>query len=256
MANPIELFAFHSNEEKLSELIKSGIDGIVVDWERKGKEMRQRLYNTQISVHDTSDLVLVHGQKPKKIICRINPYSDSTPAEIELAIRHGADEILLAMVRTVHEAEQAIEHVDGRVKVGLMLETQEALDIASDLDQLPVHRFFVGLMDLSIQRKSRNIFVPFIDGTLDELRPKISKKFGVAGLTHPLLGSPIPCKYLIDRMKYYQCTFAFLRRSFYRDLSQYPIRRILEALSDEFRKDVDSSLMFEGLEKLIRKDVI
>ena len=256
MSDSMDFFAFYSNPERLQVLIDGGIDGIVVDWERKGKELRQKLYDTQISVHHTADLKLVHQQNPNQIICRINPPNPESNTEIDLAIDHGADEILLPMVQTVQEVEKILTHTDGRIKVGLMLETEEALAIAADLDQLPVHRFFVGLNDLSIQRGTRNIFYPFLDGTLDELRPKITKQFGVAGLTHPQLGDPIPCKYLVNRMKYYQCSYAFLRRSFYRDLEHYTARDILLALSEIFGQEIDQKEWSEEVRSLFQQELI
>ncbi len=251
-----KLFAFYANPATLSELIRNDVDGVVIDWERKGKDLRQQLYDTQISEHQSDDLRKVQQEKPKCIVCRINAFHADSISEINLAIACGANEILLPMVTKTKEVEQVIELANGRVKVGVMLETIEALAIAQELNDLPVHRFYVGLNDLAIQRGTRNIFLPFIDGLLDELRPKITRDFGVGGLTHPSLGNPIPCRYLIDRMKYYQCSFAFLRRSFYRDLNQFSMEDIFSALSKEFSGEVKEVHWDQEAQKLFNLALI
>ena len=169
MADKFELFAFYSNPKLLAELIEAGIDGIIVDWENQGKEYRQSLYNTQVNQHETNDLAVVKNKNPSRIICRINGPDYWSTAEINQAIDMGADELLLPMIRTPEEAEFVINHVNGQVEVGLMLETSEALEIADVLNDLPVNRFYVGLNDLSIQRRTRKLFLPFVDGTIDKL---------------------------------------------------------------------------------------
>lgn len=234
MENHFELFAFYSNPQTLEELIDADIDGIIIDWENKGKSQRQSLYNTQVNLHDANDLEFVCRTKNLNVICRINGPKFWSKNEISRAIDAGATEILLPMITSLDEVEFALNHVNGQVKTGLMLETNAALEIADQLNKMPIHRFFVGLNDLSIQRESRNLFLPFIDGTIDELRPKISKKFGIAGLTHPDAGEPIPCSYLINQMKKYHSSFGFLRRSFYKDLAKYTISEILNSLRLEF----------------------
>ena len=138
------------------------------------------------------------------------------------------------MVRSVEQVEIILNSVRDRVKVGLMLETVEALNIADRLNSLPIERFYVGLNDLGISRNNRNLFSPLLDGTIEELRPKITKKFGIAGLTHPDLGSPIPCSLLIKQMKNHEVSFSFLRRSFYKDLDRYTAKDIIASLRDSF----------------------
>lgn len=236
-----ELFAFYSNPKLLAELIEAEIDGVIIDWENKGKDVRQNLYNTQVNRHSRDDLSLVKKQNPNKIICRINGPEYFKIDEIDKAIDLGVDELLVPMIKKISEVELILKHVNDRVNVGLMLETNEALDIADQLNQLPIHRFFVGLNDLCIQRKNKYLFLPFLDGTIDDLRPKITKKFGIAGLTHPKAGVPVPCSVLINQMKKYQASFGFLRRSFYKDLDSYKTKDIIANLRAAF-DDLDISI--------------
>lgn len=229
-----DLFAFYSNPETLDQLIKAGIDGIIIDWENQGKSNRQSLYNTQINEHSPLDLERVANKNLDTLICRINGPSYWSADEINQAIDLGATELLVPMIKSMDEVEFILKTVNSRVQIGLMLETNESLAIAHQLNELPIHRFFVGLNDLSIQRESRNLFQPFVDGTIDELRPKITKHFGVAGLTHPKAGHPIPCSHLIKQMKTYNATFGFLRRAFYKDLAHYSAKEVLDAIRTEF----------------------
>lgn len=234
MADKFELYAFYSNRHQLLELIDAGIDGIIIDWESEGKHLRQQLYNTQVNEHGIKDLKTVVNHNPKHIICRINGPYFLELKEIDLAIELGADEILIPMVRTLDQAKSLRDYIGDRAATSFMLETNEALNIAEDLDKLDATRFFLGLNDLSIERESQSLFLPLIDGTLEELRPKISSGFGVAGLTHPKAGYPIPCSNLIKIMRKYRATFGFLRRSFYRDVERYSIAEILSAIRLEF----------------------
>ncbi len=242
MASSFELIAFYSNPKTLDELIKSGIDGVIIDWENKGKMNRQSLYNTQVNEHRSKELIIAREKNISNIICRINGPQYWSVDEIEKAIDLGANELLVPMIKCQKEVEFILNQVRGRIDVGVMIETNEALLIADELDKMPIHRFFVGLNDLSIQRKSRNIFLPFVDGTIDILRPKITKRFGVAGLTHPSAGTPIPCKYLIHQMKKHRASFGFLRRAFYKDLSIYTAEEIINSLRAVFDTPVIEEL--------------
>jgi len=257
MKSNFELFAFYSNARTLDKLIEANIDGIVVDWENKGKSNRQDLYNTQVNEHTAKDLEIVGKKGVKNLICRINGPEYWSKEEIDLAIELGVSELLVPMIKSVDEVKFVLDCVKNRVKISLMLETNEALRIIEQLDKMPVHRFFVGLNDLSIQRSSRNIFFPFVDGTIDVLRPKISKKFGIAGLTHPLAGDPVPCSLLIKQMKRYDASFGFLRRSFYKDLDIYEISEIINALRENFN---DNNLIVNDLtmdeKRLFSQDLI
>lgn len=234
MRQEMELLAFYANPILLEEVDEAGVHGFIVDWENKGKRFRQSIYNTQVNQHRAEDLALVRTQTHKKLICRLNGPEFLTIPEIELAIDLGADELLIPMVTSSEEVCRILDQVKERVKVGVMLETEESLKQIRSLNQLPLCRFFVGLNDLSIQRKTRNLFQPIIDGTIEQLRPQISLAFGMAGLTHPDLGAPVPCRLLIREMKRYRCSFAFLRRSFYKDLAHFSARTIIKALKEEF----------------------
>jgi hypothetical protein len=236
-----ELLLFAADPQIIREAALGGISSIVVDWENQDKYERQRNYDTQINNDSIDDLLRVRETFTGNVICRVNGYRDDVDwfGEVDLAIGHGADEILLPMVRTPEEVEAALQHVSGRCGVSIMLETEEAVSNARTLSSLPLCRTYIGLNDLAIDRGSCNIFEAVVDGTLDEIRGYFSVPFGFAGLTLPELGSPILCSLLMGEMARLKCSMAVLRRSFLRDTRHgtraQAIKRILVAVDRAFR---------------------
>lgn len=215
---PFDFFLFSVDPLFAQQAALAGIDAILVDWELKGKERRQAGENTEINHHTPEDLRRMRQALSIPIICRLNSYSDSTPAEMEQAIALGANELLLPMVRSIWEVDQLLNRAQNRVKIGILIETLDAIHIAPDLATLPLARVFVGLNDLAIERRSKQLFAPIADRTIEQLRSHFTVPFGFGGLTLPEYGDPIPCALLAKEMLRLDCQFTFLRRSFYRDL--------------------------------------
>jgi len=104
----LDLFLFTTDVQYAREALRAGIDGLVVDWEHVGKEERQSSADTEIN-HDTpDDLRRLRRAVDAPILVRINAACDETAAEVEEAIAGGATEILLPMVRRVHEVEELL----------------------------------------------------------------------------------------------------------------------------------------------------
>ena len=262
MLNRFALTLFSTNPTFIQQAVAAGVDAVLVDWEYRGKERRQASADTQIN-HDTvDDLRRVRSCTDALVICRINGRSAVTTGEveqpveagagvpllptdeIEQAIEAGADELLLPMVRTVEEVELVLDQVAGRCGVGILIETMEAMGLVEKLARLQLSRVYVGLNDLAIERSTRNIFIPLIDGTLECIRRSFHVPFGFGGLTLPDRGYPIPCRLLIGEMARLDCNFSFLRRSFHadtrgRDLA-VEVPRIHEALGKAFRRPPDT----------------
>lgn len=256
-----ELYSFYSNYDVTVEGLSAGIDGVIIDLESKGKQGRQDLYNTQINKHTISDLQKIRSATSKRVICRVNGGKFLSEDEISEVIAAGADEVLIPMVTSAHEVEQAQNLTQGKTDLSIMIETNEAVFLVEAFNAYPLKRAFIGLNDLSIARNEGNLFVPLIDGTVQHIRDRTKLPLGVAGLTHPDKGSPIPCRALINEMKRLECSFGFLRRSFFSDILQYSQKEIVNALKQEFSVpdfDPESNQVLAGLvsEALvsIRKD--
>jgi hypothetical protein len=218
MSRDIDLLLFTSDAELAARAVEAGVGGIVIDWEQRGKEERQNGADTEINRDTVEDLLRMRRATTGTVVCRINPVSDDTDRELEAAIAAGADEVLVPMVRVADEVRFVLERARSRIRVGILVETTDAVTNVRELDRLPLARVYVGLNDLAIDRGSPTIFSALSDGTVDRVRASVSAPFGVAGMTLPEAGHPIPCRLIVGELARLRCAFTFLRRSFRRDL--------------------------------------
>lgn len=234
-AAPLELLLFATDPLLVLEADAAGIDGFIVDWERRGKHRRQAGEGTQIN-HDTlDDLVAVRAATARAVLCRIDAHGPHTARQVDLSIAAGADELLLPMVRTPEEVDRTLELVAGRCGLGILIETQDAVRCAGALAARPLSRIYLGLNDLRIDRGSRSLFAPLVDGTVDHVREAVdATRFGVAGLTLPDRGAPVPSRLLAAELVRLQAAFTFLRRSFLADTvgSGRPMAPAVTAIRD------------------------
>lgn len=223
------------------EVVAAGAAGIVVDWERRGKERRQRGEGTQISTDTPEDLSRMRAATDGRLVCRINGYGPWTGAEVEDALARGADELLLPMVRSTEMVDRTLDLVAGRCGLGVLIETQDAVDAAAAIAARPLSRVYVGLNDLRIDRRSDQLFAPFVDGTVDAVREVVDRPFGVGGLTLPGGGSPVPGEVLAAELVRVGADFTFLRRSFTADMQgrdpRVEVPRLLDSLAALRRAD-------------------
>jgi hypothetical protein len=235
-----ELVLFSIDPALIRRAVAAGAATVIVDWESDQKQDRQLGADTEINHHTPADLRRVRAATDAHVLCRVNAFSDRTAEEVEAAVAGEADELLLPMVRTSAEVEATLELVAGRCRLGILVETNEAVALAKELAGLPLSRVYVGLNDLAIERGTSTIFAPLVDGTLEELRPLFPMLFGFGGLTLPDLGAPVPCRLLIAELARLGCSFSFLRRSFHRDIGGRDVGaevpRLLAALEAAFRR--------------------
>lgn len=201
-------------------MVGAGAAGVVVDWERRGKRRRQAGTDTQINADTPADLAAVRSATGGRVLCRVNGWDRWTPAEIDLAVALGADEVLLPMVRRTEDVDAAADHVAGRCGLGILVETTDAVRRADELVQRPLSRVYVGMNDLMIDRGGGPLFAALVDGTVDRLAALATAAgvpFGVAGLTVPDGGTPVPSRLLAGELSRLGASFTFLRRSFHAD---------------------------------------
>jgi len=226
--------------------VRAGAAGIVVDWERRGKRRRQAGSDTQINADTPDDLAAVRVATGGRVICRVNGWDRWTAAEIDLAVALGADEVLLPMVRRPEEVDAAVERVAGRCGLGILLETSDAIRRADELLRRPLSRVYVGMNDLMIDRGTGPLFAALVDGTADrlaDLAVAAGIPFGVAGLTVPEGGHPVPCRLVAGELVRVSASFTFLRRSFHADTAgrdlEVEVPRILAMVEEARLRDVD-----------------
>lgn len=194
MSSTFELLLFSTDPVFIQRAVAGGVAGLVVDWEAAGKAERQRGFDTEINCDTPEDLRRVRAATSARVLCRINAFNPDSRQEMEEALRGGADEVLLPMVRSTTEVEQVLHWVAGRAGVGILVETREAVGLAEKLSRYPLSRVYVGLNDLAIDRGRANIFAALADGTVEYLRGVFRVPFGFGGLTLPHRGYPVPCR--------------------------------------------------------------
>jgi hypothetical protein len=226
-----ELLVFTVDPERAAAVLAAGAAAIVVDWENQDKYTRQAGADTEINHHGVAELCAVRTACAGRVICRVNGMREGWEREVETALAAGADEILLPMVGSRAEVEALCGLLQGRAEASILLETRAGLAVAGELGELPLRRVYVGLNDLAIDLGNRNLFTPVANGTLDACRAQVRAPFGFGGLTVPEGGAPIPCQLLAGELSRLRCSFAFLRRSFWRDTAGRElgteVRRIL-----------------------------
>jgi 2-keto-3-deoxy-L-rhamnonate aldolase RhmA len=225
-ARRFRLLLFTADPHLARDAVNAGIDGIVIDWERRGKDRRQADADTEINRDTEDDLRAVRAATTGRVLCRIDALGRHSDEQIDRALACGADEILLPMVRSAADVAAALDLVAGRCALGILVETVDAVRCVEELAVLPVAHAYVGLNDLAIERGTPNIFTALVDGTVEHVCRAFAAAripYGFGGLTVPGRGEPVPCRLLIAEMARLGCAFGFLRRSFRRDTLGAPL---------------------------------
>lgn len=186
--NHIDLLFISNSPEIASAVEKAGIDYLFIDLETNGKEERQKNLDTVKSHHTFEDIKNVRPYlKKTKLLVRINSFYEKTKEEIELAIKYGADSIMLPMFETPQQVTNFIRFVNGRAEVILLLETKKAEDNLDEILKIQgIDRIHIGLNDLHLQKKKQFMFELFVDGTVENIVNKVKKhniKYGFGGVS-------------------------------------------------------------------------
>ena len=241
-------------------MVDAGAAGLVVDWERRGKRRRQAGADTEINVHTPAHLAAVRAATTGRVLCRVNRWGPWTTAEIDLAVALGADEVFLPLVRRPGEVDAALAVVAGRCRLGILVETADAVRSVDELVRRPLSRVYVGLNDLMIDRGASCLFGALVDGTVDRVAEAALARglpFGVAGLTVPEGGEPVPSRLLAAALARVGASFTFLRRSFHADTAgrdlAVEVPRILAAVEQARRRtdeevDADHAELAQAVE--------
>ena len=193
--------------------VRAGVDGVIVEWENIKGDRSPNLTSEMVF-----NLEQVRSVTDAWVICRLNPYYERSKEELELAIATRADEIWLPKVQSVEEVTQILDWVKERIKVGIVVETVEAMKLSPKLAQLPLYRVHIGLNDLGESLHNPHPFCALSDGTVEKILKNFTIFSGFGGLTLPEKGHPIPCRLLMGELVRLGCHFSLLRRSFIADI--------------------------------------
>jgi hypothetical protein len=240
----LDLVLFETAHEEAAAALAAGVDGLIVDLEQSGKHRRQEGADTEINGHQPRDLDLARELGARLRFCRVEGPGQWEASQVDEVIARGATHILLPMVRTVDEVQVLLDQVAGRVAVGILVETEEAVRQVEVLARLPLFGVFVGLNDLAIERRSKDLFTPLVDGTVERVREAFeNRQLGFAGVTVLDGGAPVPARLLLAEMARLGASFAFLRRSFRRDIAgrdlAVELDRIRHSFADLRRRSPD-----------------
>ncbi len=215
----LDLVLFATDPGLVARALEAEIRAMIVDFEWRGKEERQKAADTEINRDRPEDLETLRAAGVPRRYCRLNRLGPWTAGEVRAALAAGATHLFLPMVETPAEIEDVLRHIDGRCPLGILVETAAGVARARDLAAMPVDLVYVGLNDLAISRGTASIFDAVADGTVEGLRGIFADQaFGFAGVTVVDGGKPIPFRLLLAEMARLECSFSFLRRSFKRDV--------------------------------------
>lgn len=166
---------------------KAGIDRIFYDLEYIGKAERQHGRNTVKSNNSIDDIPDIRkAVTTSELLVRTNPIHAYSQAEVDKAIKYGADILMLPMVMDQHDVEQYVEMVSGRTKVCIMIETAAAM---ARLDKIlavnGVDEIFIGLNDLHITMGLTFMFELLSGGLVEYIANKcnaVGMPFGFGGI--------------------------------------------------------------------------
>lgn len=219
-----------------------GIDRIMIDLERKGKNLRQHGLDLYLSDHQPEDLPAIKRVlRRASLMVRINPPGASSQEEINQVIESGADYIMLPYFHRVEQVQHFIAEVAGRCRTILLVETSEAVDQIEELSLLPgIDEIHIGLNDLRISRNYNSIFEPLYTGVIEELcgvLKKNGKPYGFGGigkLSNTLL--PVrPSAVLAEQVRM-GCSIGWLGRTFREDMDNTTLTAEIEKIRNEISK--------------------
>lgn len=215
---PLDLIYITNNPVVAQIAEENGVDRIMVDLEKIGKEERQKNLNSVKSNHTIEDIAEVAKVLHKsRLLVRINPWYAGSVAEIEAAITAGAQSIMLPMWKSEAEVDAFLRTVNRRVKTTLLLETKEAVDCVDAVLMHPLlDDIHIGLNDLHLSYGLTFLFELLADGTVDTLCQKCAAKgipYGFGGIAKLGKGL-VPAEYVI--MEHYRLgsTGVILSRTF------------------------------------------
>ena len=197
----------------------AGVDRIFIDMEVLGKAERQGGMDTVQSHHVPEDIAKVRAAigDQAEIIVRVDPLNPNSQVEIDDAIKHGADIIMLPMWRAADDLRQLIRMVDGRAKVMPLLETDTAAEhLPEALGVHGIDQMHIGLNDLHLCYHQKFMFQLLTDGTVDRLSRllrEVDIPFGFGGVGRPGSGM-LPAECIIAEHYRLGSQYVILSRSF------------------------------------------
>lgn len=148
-----------------------GVARIFMDQEVLGKADRQGHLDTHKAAHTLREIEAVAKQlRHAELMVRINPLNPKSSGEVDAALAHGAQRLMLPMFSSRCDVERFLTMVNNRVPVTFLAETPQALVRLADW--LPIltpdfDEVHLGLNDLSLGMGLNFLFEPLAGRLLD-----------------------------------------------------------------------------------------
>lgn len=197
----------------------AGIYSLVVDWETKGKIERQDGFDLEINFHNAEDVLKLSSAVAIPITVRINPMGSETPMEVEKALTHGAQIIMLPMANSTSQVADFLTIVNKRAKTIVQIETPEIAEQTEELATMAWDYAYIGLNDLMVARGRHSIWEALIDGTTENICSHLKgREYGFGGSTVLSGGEPIINLLIIHELVRLGGSISIMRRTFKREL--------------------------------------
>jgi len=210
------------NDSRMAEFVmQNGVDRLFVDLEYIGKEQRQKGLDTVKSRQTWEDVARLRAAVPDRhMMVRINPPYEGTKGEVDLALAHGANSVMLPMFTNADQVQRFLGWLDGRAEAVPLAETKAAIDQLPQIAQIDgLRRVHIGLNDLHLDMKKTFMFEPIADGTLEEgcaAMCAYGVKFGIGGVARAHEGIISPAILLGEHVRL-GSDATILSRSFHRN---------------------------------------
>lgn len=178
-----------ANPEIAAFIEQHGVVRIFMDQEVLGKTERQGHLNTHKAAHTLKEIASVASVLRKaELMVRLNPLNAHTHEEINAALDHGAQRLMLPMFNSRTDVEHFFKLVNARVPVTFLVETPQSL--VHMPDWLPLLKsgydeIHIGLNDLSLGMGLNFLFEPMACRLLDPFANYLNEvhiRWGVGGI--------------------------------------------------------------------------
>lgn len=215
----MELFLFTKNLDLAKRAESVGIDSVIIDWENRGKDVRQKGYDLETNINTVDDVKSLSSILKIPISVRINPLDVHTRTEIDSAIDNGAKIIMLPMAKTISELEHFIKIVNRRAKTIVQIETVSLSNVVGDMLNLEWDYAYIGLNDLMVAKGKHSIWEALLDGTAENICSRLAgRRYGFGGSTVIGGGRPIINILILHELIRLGGSISVMRRTFKTEL--------------------------------------
>ncbi|HSH48965.1 MAG TPA: hypothetical protein VK991_10310, partial [Halomonas sp.] len=187
--NRLDFMMITASPEVAAFIEQHGVARIFLDQEVLGKAERQGHLDTHKAAHSLEEIAAVaRVLRRAELMVRLNPLNPNSDREIDAALAHGAQRLMLPMFTSRWEVEQFLALVRGRVPTSFLAETPQALVRLADwLPLLEPGRdeVHLGLNDLSLGMRLDFLFEPLAGRMFDAVAERLNAegvRWGVGGV--------------------------------------------------------------------------